>query len=341
MIAAVCMGLILRDAFRLPYWWAGTLLLSIAPAWFLHSRTAFETVTFVSFYTGGLYLYLLYRYRSPRFLYFALILFALAFYTYNPGQLVVVVTGLLLLISDGRYHWQNRAVALRGVGLLFLLALPFLRFRLNHPDAMQDQLYKLGSYWIQPITTQEKFRRFGQEYLYGLSPGYWFVPNSRDLVRHLMRGYGHLIQATLPLAVVGLAVCLKNFRNSAHRVVLIVFLAAPTGAALALVGVTRALVMVIPATLLIALGLIALISWLEKKWISRRLLSFGLFGVLALLNFFMLGQVLVKGPTWYNEYGLGGLQYGARQVFSEVKDYLKENPSALSWCLRAGRTGQM
>src|SRR5215208_1911629 len=64
LLAAISTGLILRDVFKLKYWWAGTLFLSITPAWFLHSRTAFETAEFVALYAGTLYAYLLYRYRS-------------------------------------------------------------------------------------------------------------------------------------------------------------------------------------------------------------------------------------------------------------------------------------
>jgi hypothetical protein len=40
---ALAVGLILRRVFRLRMPWIGILLLSSAPAWFLHSRTAFET----------------------------------------------------------------------------------------------------------------------------------------------------------------------------------------------------------------------------------------------------------------------------------------------------------
>ena len=58
LIAAICIGLILKNIFKVKYWWAGTLLLSIAPAWFLHSRTAFETALMVSMYSGFIYFYL-------------------------------------------------------------------------------------------------------------------------------------------------------------------------------------------------------------------------------------------------------------------------------------------
>ncbi|MEM8860236.1 MAG: hypothetical protein AAGD96_18060, partial [Chloroflexota bacterium] len=48
--AAAGIGLLLKRVFEFKYWWIGTLLFSIVPAWFLHSRTAFETVTATSFF---------------------------------------------------------------------------------------------------------------------------------------------------------------------------------------------------------------------------------------------------------------------------------------------------
>jgi hypothetical protein len=327
LLAAISVSLILRDIFKLPYWWSATLWLSIIPAWFLHTRTSFETVLMVSFYAAALYYYLLYRYRSPHYLYAALGLFALAFYSYSPGQVVVVATGLLLLISDVRYHWQNRAVGLRGFGLVILFALPYLRFNLDHRTATADHLANLGSYWFQPISFQEKISRYWSEYAYGLSPGYWFFENGRDLARHLMKGYGHMLKATLPLAILGLALCLKNIRSSAHRALLIAFLAAPTGAALALITITRALLMVIPATLFTAMGMIALLTWLQKR-ISPTILGLVLFASLSLFNLYMMRDALVNGPTWYQDYGMGGMQYGGEQLFGAIKEYMVENPTS-------------
>jgi 4-amino-4-deoxy-L-arabinose transferase-like glycosyltransferase len=327
LLAATSVGLILRDILKLPYWWSATLLLSIAPAWFLHSRTAFETTTMVSFYVAGLYFYLRYRYGKPNYLYVSLILFALAFYSYNPGQVVVVLTGLLLLISDAGYHWRNRGTAIRGLGLLVLLSLPYLRFRLAHPTAFEDQLFSLGSYWVQSQPLGEKISKYFDEYLYGLSPGYWFIPNTRDLMRHRMEGYGLLLSATLPFAAVGLFQALRNFRSSAHRAVIISLLAAPAGAALVQVAVTRALTMVIAATLLTALGLVVILEWLEKR-VPRRALSIILFVFLTLVSLNMTRDAIKNGPTWFGKYGLMGMQYGAAQVFEEVKDYRSHNPEA-------------
>jgi 4-amino-4-deoxy-L-arabinose transferase-like glycosyltransferase len=328
LLAAVCVGLILRDIFKLSHWWTATLILSITPAWFLHSRTAFEVTLMVSLYTAGLYYYLLYRYRNPRYLYAALILLALAFYTYSPGQVVVVVTGVGLLLSDLRYHWQNRVVGFGGLGLLLVLVLPYMRFRLVHPDAFQDHLVMLNSYWIQPISLQEKLHQLWSEYTLGLNPTYWFFPNGRDLVRHVMDGYGHILRATLPLIALGLLICLKEIRSSAHRLILIALLAAPSGAAMAQMAVTRALSMVIPACLLAALGLVTLLGWLAKLRISPKFLALVTFSVLSLVNIWMLRDALVNGPTWFQDYGLGGMQYGARQLFAEVEAYSHAHPDA-------------
>ena len=49
LIGALGLTLALRNIFRLRYWWAGLLVLSLLPAWFHHSRTAYETVFAVSF----------------------------------------------------------------------------------------------------------------------------------------------------------------------------------------------------------------------------------------------------------------------------------------------------
>ena len=324
--AAVSVGLMLRQHNKISYWWSGVLFLSITPAWFLHSRTAFEYPTAVAFYALFLFFYLEYRYKDPRFLYLALAAGALAFYSYSPFQVIVVVSGALLALSDVRYHWQQRRVGLRGLGLLVLLGLPYMRFWLAHGSSNYQSLFALGSYWIQPASLAEKVRQYFTEYLNGLNPVYWFDPNSQELVRHLMKGYGHLLPVTLPFFALGLFMAIKGFRSSAYRAVLIALVAAPTGAALVQLGVTRALVMVIPAVLLTTLGVDRVLTWLETRRIPRTALSLALFAVLCLANLAMLRDALVNGPNWYTNYGMDGMQYGATQVFQTIKETLQEQP---------------
>jgi hypothetical protein len=263
LLGAWAVALILRRAFHVPLWWSGALLLSIAPVWFLHSRTAFEPGESIALYALFLYFYMRYREDSPWMLLPALVFGALSAYTYSPSQIAVAVTGALLLISDIRYHWRHKWVALAGIGVLTLAAIPYLRFLYLHPDANEAQLEIVSSYWVNDISVPDKFRMFFEQYLSGLDPRYWYLANPpeqihHDIIRHLMKGYGHLSLWSLPFALAGLVLCLANIRSSHFRTVLIALLAAPTGGAIAQITITRTMIMVIPASLLTALG----VSWL-------------------------------------------------------------------------------
>lgn len=338
LAAAVSVGMILKQFFHVRHWWAGTLLLSITPAWFLHSRTAFETVVFVSIYAAFLYAYLLYRCTSPRFIYLALVLAALAFYAYSPGQLIVGATGVLLLLSDLPYHWQQRKFWLRAALVGVALALPYVRFRLENSFDPAQHLRLLDSYWIKDLPVQEKLGRFWAEYSRGVSMRYWFFPEEQDLARHMMKGYGNILLVTLPFFLVGLVSTAWEARSPAQRAVLIAAVCAPLGSALVGIGITRVLVFVIPAALMTGIGLSACLDWLAVRWQARRRptwlpptglyawLAGGVFVLLAGINIYMLRDALTNGPVWFTDYGLSGMQYGARQLFPAVAIYRKAHP---------------
>jgi 4-amino-4-deoxy-L-arabinose transferase-like glycosyltransferase len=406
LIAAVSIGILLRDVFKLKYWWTGTLFLSITPAWFLHSRTAFETAEFVAFYTGTLCAYLLYRYRSRRYLYLTILLGAFAFYTYSPGQVIMPLTALGLLISDWRYHWEDRRGLLIGLALAFVLALPYGRSSINNPNAAAAHLHTLWSYWFEKIPLPAKIGRYLSEFGVGLSPWYWYIPNDRDLPRHLMKDYGNIMIATLPFALLGLAQALRNIRLSAYRTILIALLISPAAAALVQISITRTLVFVVPAAILTAIGLETVLGWIEdpkqriaeigespgpRPWrvaaallilvlgiflastfeksinglalwaltiilalqvsgvferlaqsfthrdtsvkprlwrLPQYILALSAFLMLAGTNVRMLDDALRNGPLWFRDYGLGGMQYGAFQIFDIIEDYVKEHPEA-------------
>lgn len=404
LIAAVSLGILLRDVFKLRYWWLGTLFLSITPAWFLHSRTAFETVEFVAFYTGTLCAYLFYRYKSQHYLYVAVFLGALSFYTYSPAQVIMPLTAIGLLISDWRYHWENRRTILLGLAMVVILALPYLRSSINNPNAPFAHLHTLWSYWFENISLSEKIGRYLSEFGLGLSPWYWYIPNERDLPRHLMKGYGHIMIATLPFALLGMAHVLRNLRLSSYRTIFIAFLISPVAAALVQVSITRALVFIIPAAILTAIGCEQVLEWVEdpkkrlselsagrgptsiriaaallifligigvafisnenvnriavlalaiilalqvsgllerfaqslvhapifekqKSWsVSQPILALSAFVILLSANVSILNDALRNGPLWYRDYGMGGMQYGAFQIFDIINQYIREHP---------------
>jgi hypothetical protein len=362
LIPAAAVALIVRDFLKLPYGWTATLLLSIVPAWFLHSRTAFETVLSVSMYAGFLYYYLRYRLDHPKYLYAALTFGALTFYAYNPAQLVIVACGVILLIADLRYHLTHWQTGVRGIILLILLALPYLRFRLEVSTPIEEHLRDLGSYWLAPISLSMKLQRFWQEYSFGLSPGYWYIPNLKDLPRHQMGQYGHILRLTLPFALVGLVVAVKNLRfprlpkspfrsrriapeqssdqsdgesedltipagltgiRLTYRTLFIALLIAPLPGTLAQIGITRVLTFILPITILTAVGLITCLRWLEAKLPEiQPALAPITYAVLSLGLGFFTTNALRNGPYWYQDYGFAGMQYGAQQVFDEINRYL-------------------
>ena len=331
LLGAGAVGLILKDFFKSRYWWAGVFILSIIPTWFLHSRTAFESIELASFYAVFLYFYLGYRLRSPYYLFFAIIAGALVFYTHGLGQFLMAVTAILLFLVDLPYHWKQRKIVLFGLLLIGIMAIPYFRFSHANSSVFIEELRTRGSYWLDKnLNLAEKSGRFFSEYLSGFNPKYWFLPdNPRDLIRHQMKGYGHISILALPFFVAGLWLAIKNIRLPAHRTVLIALLAAPFGAATAQITILRVIWFVIPAALLISLGLEALLDWLEKRRISQRVLEISVFVILVGINLFMLQDVLRNGPVWYKDYSLYGMQYGAEQLFGQaIPQTLQQEPNA-------------
>jgi hypothetical protein len=347
LFAAIYSGLILRVHLKSRFWWGAPLLLTLTPAWFLHSRTAFETVLMASMYTPFLYYYLCYRQGVLKGLYPALVFGALAFYAYSPGQVIIVLTGLFFLIVDARFHWRHKRTALTGLVLLSLLALPYLRFMLTHENELTQHLTLLNSYWLKDIPTLNKVFAYFSRYLKGFNPFYWFWPrpsilerifsdiqlpswlfsNQLDLDRHTMKGYGHILRAMFPPFLIGLYRSLKRINQPQHRVLILAFLAAPSGAAVVDWGITRGMVFIIPATVFIAQGLENTFNWVTDRWaIKPRRISLYAFLVMAVVSFLMLGDSLENGPTWYSDYGMAGMQYSAGQVFSRAVDIAKSHP---------------
>lgn len=317
-----------RDFLRSKHWWLVPLLISALPAWFLHSRTAFETSLGVSFYSLFLFFYLRYRSKNRKNLLLALLFGACAFYSYAPLQLVVVATGLVLLIVDWRYHFHDTKSLLFGLVTLLLLALPYILFQLNHQQALSNHLHLLRSYWLSDIPLLNKLGIFLGKWLQGLNPLYWFFPNQTDLVRHQMKGLGHLPWFFLPFFLVGLWQSIKNWKEPACRLALIAMFVAPLGAAIADIAITRVLVMVVPFSLLIFLGLNQTLEFLRNKNLLRNLPAYFSAIAIAIFSIWMGWYAIVKGPLWYSDYGLYGMQWGGQQLSQKISEFIQDNPQS-------------
>ncbi len=326
LLAAISVGLILHQVFASRAWWSGVLVLSVTPAWFLHSRTAFETALMVAFYAPFLYFYLRYCGGSGRALYAAVFFASLAFYTYSPARVIIPLTALLFLIFDLRYHLANRRTVMLAGVLVLICALPYLRFELTHPQAAADQLYFQGSYWLREGSLTSKLVTFSTEYLKGLNPIYWYAPGQQDIARHRFGPYGHLPLPLAPFLAAGLVYSLLRLRKPEHRTLLLAVLAVPAGSALIEVGITRLLALVIPFSIYTGLGIAWMLDWLASHKIRYRRAAAVVFAILVGANAWLLAVARSRAPTWSLDYGLTGMQWGSSQVFAEIQDFLRRDP---------------
>jgi len=337
---SVCIGLfgvasvmlVLKWFFSSRLWWAGGLVMAALPAWFIHSRTGFETPFMVSFYAMFLLTYLLYREHSPRWLPAAVVAGAATFYSYTNGQGVMFLSCLLLLIVDWPYHRrvikENRRAFSSGVLAIVLVSAPYLHFRfVRQPEIMVEHLKILRSYWVtdQPLT--DKLATFGSTYLRGLSPGYWFSTENGDLIRHRLLGQPHLPLWLAPEILLGLAGCVWRSRGSApHRLVLIALLAAPFSASLVGLEITRVLAAVVPATLCAVLGLDILQNGIQR-WVPTAAFATVVGVGLVAASSLMTTRAVRDGGTWFDDYGLYGMQWGAKQVFERIRENMGLDPN--------------
>jgi hypothetical protein len=328
--AMLAVGLILRDFFRLRFYWVGVLALSGFPGWFLHTRIAFELMLATTAYVWCLYFYLRYRSGRHRSLYVAALFGTLTFYGYNTFQLVIVLTALLLGAVDARYHWAHRRTVLLAAGLLLLSAVPYLRFIRAHPTEVASRLQSLDSHWTDPARgLPEKLGLYAREYARAYDPRYWFRPNPPgELARHTMKGYAYVPIVALPFVIAGIGLCAWRIRSPGERTLLVALLAAPAGAAIVRPNITRAMILIVLFGMLLGVAADPLLRWLARR---TRPLAVGLlvFVGLAAAQGRMLADALVHGPTWYSDYGMYGMQWGAREVMGEVARLRKRHPSAL------------
>lgn len=328
IIAVGAVGLLMKQVFQARYWWVVVLLLAITPLWFLFSRAAFDNAAMTSLYALTIAFYLFYRYCSPRYIYATVIAAAATFYAYPSGQPAIALLAIMLLASDFRYHWQHRRTLLWAASIIVIAAIPAVRFSLLHPEEVAFHLHAANSFWMQDISLPDKFVRTVTTYLELLWPGTWFVPNAKELARHSIKGAAYLPLIEFPLLLAGVGVSLLRWRESKYRVVLAALLAAPVGAALAEIDVLRALAFVMPAAIVSAIGL----EWLLGRIKQARAVtavSLVVFVILGGMSLGMLQDALTNGPTWYSDYTLYGMQWGAKQVFQDtVPRLMAENPNS-------------
>ncbi len=331
-LAPLAAAVTLRSVFRSDLWWTAPLVMGMLPAWFLHSRMAYETVMATGFWAVFLLAWLLYRTRSPRWLPLVVLAGGATFATYTNGQGLVGFCVLVLGLGDLKYHlraWRTHRRWVAGSAILvLLLAAPYFRFHLlDHPEASRQMLRDVGSYWIEPIPVREKLERHGRLYLRGLSPAYWFRDDPETLPRHRIPGTGFLPLWIAPFLALGLGAALWRWRSPPHRTLLVALLAVPFAPAVAGIEIPRVLAMVVPVTLLAVLGADLLWNGIRHRipaGAPRLLLGLAAGLLLAGGNGILAHRYLSEGPSWYSgpDWEMYGLQWGAQEVFGAIAEEL-------------------
>jgi len=92
--------------------------------------------------------------------------------------------------------------------------------------------------------------------------------------------------------------------------------------------------MVIPAAILVSLGIDGLVGWIRSQPFAGRTPAFSVGWplicavCLVAMNIVIVRTALVNSPTWYSDYGMYGQQYGAVQLFPIIAEELKSEASS-------------
>lgn len=332
LIGPLFVSLFLRNIAKVKSWWLGFLLLAFSPAFYLHSRTAFETTLATSLLASTIYFYACYRYKSRGYLLPLAVSFFFGFFSYSNAQLVFASLGVFLAASDLLYHYRSKKTLVIGALLGLLILSPAVKFSRSNTGGFAEHLSTINSYLVDPKTSVKgKSLLFVQHYWKGIRPHYWFYYQENDNIpRHLMKWYGFIPFFALPFMLLGLIICLFTIKQSYSRVILISLLVSPLGGTLAEVTITRILFYVVPATLLATIGFDWLVGKLGLLIHSQTITKILFWGVTIFFLWWGVRLTFVsvsEGPLWFPQYGLYWMQYGAQPLFSKIiPEWLDSHP---------------
>jgi len=320
------LALILKRHFNCQGWWLAPLVMVTMPAWFLHSRTAFECVYTVVFYIWFCYFYLDYLSGKTNALYWASGFGALTLYSYSAGPLIMLVTSVLLLFSDFKHHLKHYRTVLKAFALSCLFLVPLLLFFSNYPDSPGELIQDYSLSLSNGMPFFSRMHLILSAYLAGFSHDFWFAWEGSNL-RHRLAMHGHLLPVTAPLLYLGLALSLFHIKKPSSRLILILIAASSAGSAFVEPVITRNMTFLVPACMMIMIGGDFLLQRVKLFHVRQALYS-AIFVLLGFYTFFLTFDSLKNGPRWFNNYGLYGLAWGSKEVIRDaIPEYLKQNPN--------------
>ena len=280
--------------------WLAFVLVTVVPWLFTPSRAGSESVMLACTIAAAWWTWLV-ALRTRRWFAFTASwsVWALGFYSYSPGRLVVPVLALVLVAVS----WPQ----LRGVRARCALAsLPFVlglgaaaRWMAAHPGALTGRLEAIAG-WRADAGLASQVLEGGMRYLANFSPRFLFT-HGDPIVRHHTGFGGELFLFMAPLLVVGALVAIRR-RNAFSTFAVAGFLAFPVAAAFtdSAAHANRTIGAVPFATVLTVIGTAAVVGFFSAH---PRILAVGFaFGALEagafLFDFFALYPA--RASAWFN-----------------------------------------
>lgn len=332
LFGCIFTALILKNIFKIKRYWLGVLFLAATPLHFLFTRSAFEGGITLTLYAAFLYFYFLYRTRKAYYIFPCVLFAALTFYSYSGIYIPLIVTCLFILLSDLIFHLKNPKTNLIAIILAIILFFPAINLQRNNPNLIGNQLSIYGSYLTKNIPIKEKIATFFNNYLTVYSPKFLFSYHPSYHVRHYIKDYGYFPTWSAPFILLGVLYLLLNIKRSPERALFLSLISASLGGALIEPGSHRILIITILLACLFGLGF-QYLEYLEEKFVKNKLfvnlISLLLFSFLSFQAIYLTYYSLTTGPLWFQDYGLYGMQYGAKQLFREVNKSLDEYQKAV------------
>lgn len=309
------------------WWWLPIYFLCATPIWFLHSRLAFETTHAVAFYSSFLAGYLLYRFYDPRWIWLALASAVAAFYSHLSGSTLILFSVPFLALAQFQYHWQHVRILLPAIGVGIVCLSPCIYWLLTIPHATTLQLDALGSAWMKERSLWKAATSSFLRWISGLDPTFWFSEGPQNQLRHIWKGRSMIPLWSAPIIFIGIVTCFVNRRKLGAIVLLSALLISITPLLFVESHIMRAFYILAPLGFLVAFGADAISRWnrvSRLKHFPQALTVSALLGVQALT---MTREALFEAPLWYPNYGLYGLQWGARELFGDaLPKFLEDHP---------------
>jgi 4-amino-4-deoxy-L-arabinose transferase-like glycosyltransferase len=246
-----------------------SFLLAITPWHIQFSRGGFEATVALFFFLLGFVLFLyFYEKRDKLPLFLSVLSFVLSIYTYHVYRIATPITILFLgMLYTLKFPKERRTIFL-GFACFVILLLPIAIFSLSpqgyerfaatsafgevHATSLIQKLF------LYPMALLKNYLSFFSfNFLFDTGDG---------IGRHQIHNFGPLFKWELPFLLIGIFAAVKLKNNQIKSIIFFLLLISPLAAAFAVPSphTLRSLPMVIPLTLLIAMGVFYLFERIHR-----------------------------------------------------------------------------